>query len=200
MFVERSRRFISSSGRGLRKSVTPTSFRSYENALMNSSINLSLLPHSIIHRSPFPFRLLQDIWGVNCANNSFGYSSTHLFIRAMIRLFRVNWPPSTWRVISPFCPTTRLTGFSPYLMISDPGEQPKTSMAKVRLLHFRVSYEIWNNIAIPNSLILGWEPWELSEVFNPDPSQQSYNKCSRTLDNFSPASCSQRLSNQLIQY
>ena len=37
-------------------------------------------------------------------------------------------------------------------------------------------YEIWNNIAIPNSYVLGWEPWELSVVFNPDPSQLSLNK------------------------
>ena len=35
-------------------------------------------------------------------------------------------------------------------------------------------YEIWNNIAIPNSYLLGWEPWELSVVFNPDPSQLSF--------------------------
>ena len=37
-------------------------------------------------------------------------------------------------------------------------------------------YEIWNNIAIPNSYSLGWEPWELSVVFNPDPSQLSFNE------------------------
>ena len=37
-------------------------------------------------------------------------------------------------------------------------------------------YEIWNNIAIPNSYLLGWEPWELSVVFNPDPSQLSLNE------------------------
>ena len=40
-------------------------------------------------------------------------------------------------------------------------------------------YEIWNNIAIPNSYILGWEPWELSVVFNPDPSQLSLTKMSK---------------------
>ena len=37
-----------------------------------------------------------------------------------------------------------------------------------------------NNIAIPNSYILGWEPWELSVVFNPDPSQPSLNKKSQS--------------------
>ena len=31
---------------------------------------------------------------------------------------------------------------------------------------------------LPNSYLLGWEPWELSVVFNPDPSQLSLNKIS----------------------
>ena len=37
-------------------------------------------------------------------------------------------------------------------------------------------YEIWNIIAIPNSYILGWKPWELSVVLNPDPWQLSLNR------------------------
>ena len=35
-------------------------------------------------------------------------------------------------------------------------------------------YDSWNNIALKQIKIYkGWKPWELSVVFNPDPSQLS---------------------------
>jgi len=50
-----------------------------------------------------------------------------------------------------------------------------TTSRQIELNSYRsCAYEIWNNIAIPNSYLLGLEPWELSVVFNPDPSQLSF--------------------------